>query len=63
MSSAAWDIANIHYREGSLSLARVWFERAWQVSFRENPFHPMTGAALYRMGCVDLKEGRVDDAM
>ncbi|KAF2191377.1 TPR-like protein [Zopfia rhizophila CBS 207.26] len=60
---AAWDIANIYYREGSLALAREWFERAWQVSFRENPRHPMTGAALYRMGCVDLREGHVDEAL
>lgn len=55
--------ANLYLAQGDLPEARRWAEKAHQNFAEEREFHLVTIGGRYKLACIDMREGLLDDAM
>lgn len=51
------------YRQGEWEKARESYERALKIFEDENATHHGVAATELKLACIDLKVGKIDDAM
>ncbi|RDW67055.1 hypothetical protein BP5796_09804 [Coleophoma crateriformis] len=59
---ADWSLARIDYAEGNYRVAREKYQRAFEIQEKGNPMSPLTSAAAYKLACVAIREGKLEEA-
>jgi hypothetical protein len=62
LSRADWGLARIDYAEGNYSIARKKYQRAFEIQEKGNPMSPLTSAAAFKLACVAMREGNLEEA-